>query len=127
MLPANAKAILESLADGIDPDTGEALPEQDIFNRPLVIRALYAAIRALDGAGPEPAPGPADGKTASSQARPTNAGKPWAAIDDEELLAAFDAGAAIKEIADQFSRSRGAITSRLVRLGRIRESEEASR
>ncbi len=72
-------------------------------------------------------PGPADGKTASSQARPTNAGKPWADIDDEELLAAFDAGAAIKEIADQFSRSRDAIASRLVRLGRIRESEEASR
>ena len=35
-----AKGILKSLADGVDPLTGEVLPEDHICNQPEIIRAI---------------------------------------------------------------------------------------
>jgi len=40
--------ILRSLADGIDPDSGEPVPPDSIVRRPLVIQALYEAIIVLE-------------------------------------------------------------------------------
>lgn len=42
MLPNEAKKIIETLANGMDPKTGRLFPEQSVFNNPLVIRALFA-------------------------------------------------------------------------------------
>ena len=47
MSPLEAKKIIESLADGIDPVTGEILPEQSAINSPQVVRALFVAAKAL--------------------------------------------------------------------------------
>ncbi|MFZ6713041.1 hypothetical protein [Undibacterium sp. TC9W] len=127
MTPQKAKTILESLALGIHPETGDALPDEGIFNQPQIIRALFLAAQAL-GAGRQETE-VAMAKSASNEKQkslPTNAGKPWTAIDDTELLAAFDAGAQVSEIAREFGRSRGSINSRLVRLGRLQEVDTAS-
>ena len=51
---------------------------------------------------------------------PENAGKPWSAEDDDTLARMFDSGAAREDICDYFKRTSGAITSRLVRLGKIK-------
>src|SRR5206468_12206705 len=48
MSHAEARRILRSLSDGIDPLTGEALGHESIFDRPDVIRALFTALEALD-------------------------------------------------------------------------------
>ena len=48
MSPNEAKLIIETLANGIDPETGEDLSGQSIFNNPQVIRALFVATKALD-------------------------------------------------------------------------------
>ncbi len=50
MSPLEAKKIIDALANGIDPETGEVLPAQSTFNDPQVIRALFVALKALDSA-----------------------------------------------------------------------------
>jgi hypothetical protein len=58
-------------------------------------------------------------------ALPRNAGKPWSAAEDEQLLQAYDAGSAIEAIATLHERTRAGIEARLVRHGRI--DEQAAR
>ena len=41
-----AKEIISALAEGIDPTTGEILPEDSIYNKGEVVRALYAVLNA---------------------------------------------------------------------------------
>jgi hypothetical protein len=108
MTPAQARQIVEGLAGGLDATTGEVLPEGGPLSQPHVIRALFVAARALE-------------QVAVKAARPLpgNAGKPWGEEEDQRLAAAFDAGTPVAELARVHERSRGAITSRLVRLGRL--------
>ena len=48
MNPAEALPILRAQADGRDPSSGAPLGAQSVFQRPEVIRALFAAVLALD-------------------------------------------------------------------------------
>ena len=41
-----AKEIVRTLADGIDPTTGEVLPKESVYNSPDVIRALFTLLDA---------------------------------------------------------------------------------
>ncbi len=50
---------------------------------------------------------------------PPNAGKPWNKEEDEALIRAFDAGTPIQVLATKHERTTGAITSRLLRHGRM--------
>lgn len=45
---AQALRIIEALANGADPTTGELLPESSPYNSPQVIRALFQALQALE-------------------------------------------------------------------------------
>jgi len=112
MSPLEAKKIVDALSNGVDPETGEILPAQSTLNNPQVIRALFVAAQALDRAAK---------RAVRDSSLPGNAGRSWLETEDGELLASFDAGTSIKEIAAKHGRTHGAITSRLVRLGRINE------
>lgn len=114
MAPLEAKRIIESLAKGIDPETGEILPPQSTLNSPPIIRALFVAGQALDSAAK---------RAERNNSLPGMAGRPWGEEEDQALLAIFDSGASIKDIAAKHGRTPGAITSRLVRLGRIKERD----
>lgn len=50
---------------------------------------------------------------------PENSGKPWTPELDQQLCDMFDCGTSVKEMCELFKRSRGGITARLVRLGKI--------
>lgn len=113
MSPNEAKLIIETLANGIDPETGEVLPVQGVFNQPQVIRALFIATKALHHLSTQEN----RDKTVLE-----NAGKPWSPSEDSELLRRFDAGLSVKALALSHGRSNGAIASRLVRLGRIMDN-----
>ena len=39
-----AKEIVSALAEGVDPTTGEILPEDSVYNKGDVVRALYAVL-----------------------------------------------------------------------------------
>jgi hypothetical protein len=116
MSPFEAKQIIDSLANGIDPDTGEILSAQGVFNSPQVIRALFIAGRALDNLAK---------RAERDGALPENAGRSWSAEEDKDLLAMFDSGLPVKDISAKHARTHGAITARLVRLGRIKDRAAA--
>jgi hypothetical protein len=118
MSPLEARKIIEALANGIDPETGEILPAQNTLNSPQVIRALFIASKALDK---EARRHRATHRKSSIHAK---AGSPWSVDEDKELLAAFDSGIPVNEIAQRHGRTQGAIAARLVRLGRIKERSE---
>lgn len=111
-----ARAIIDTLAQGIHPVTGEAMPEDSPYNAPPVIRALFAVSQALEtGALPPPL---------AKRARPrgdlpANTGKPWAGEDDEQLRAGFLAGTPTRDLAAALGRTRWAVESRLVKLGEM--------
>ena len=105
--------ILQRLAEGIDPVTGEVFPADSPYQRPEIIRALYAAARA-PAAGGNP---PRQPNRSSPQA--PRAGKPWTKEEEKRLLARFDAGEDAAEIARHLERTKVAITARLVKLGRM--------
>ena len=115
MSPLEAKKIIESLANGIDPETGEILPAQSTFNSPQVIRALFVAGNALEKAAK---------RAERDNSLPGNAGRSWSDEEDQALLVNFDSGAPVKEIAVKHGRTQGAIAARLVRLGRIKDRAE---
>lgn len=98
-----AKEIVLTLAEGIDPLTGEVLPSDHVCNQGEVVRALYALLNAEN---------PAKGKTL-----PENAGAPWTTEADEELKLMYEKGIHISELSKHFGRTRGAIKSRLDKLG----------
>ena len=103
----SAKEILRVLADGNNPSTGEPLPEDSLYNNPEIIRDLYTVLENLKN------------NDKIRQPLPENAGKSWSQQDDERLCMMFDDGISIKELSEHFKRTRGAITSRLVRLGKV--------
>ena len=104
-----AREIINVLAQGIHPVTGEAMPADSPYNEPPVIRALFAVSRALEDC---------DGPKARREA-PPNAGKSWSQDEDGRLAAAFDTGQQLGQMALDLGRSRVAVEARLVKLGKI--------
>ena len=117
----SARQIIDTLAQGIHPVTGEAMPEDSPYNAPPVIRALHAVSRALDEGAPAATPA-ANTATVAPRVRaaaPANAGKPWSPEDDSQLLSGFDAGSDLKQLADTLGRTRFGIEQRLIKLGKV--------
>jgi hypothetical protein len=107
---AAARQIIDTLAQGIHPVTGEVMPEDSPYNAPPVIRALFAVSQALDASPATPKP---------RRELPANAGKPWAPDEDAKLVAGFMAGAELRDIAHGLGRTVWAIEARLAKLGKI--------
>jgi hypothetical protein len=114
-----ARQIIDTLAQGIHPVTGEAMPEDSPYNAPPVIRALHAVSRALESGVPTGAApvAPAEGGRKRSPA--PNAGKAWTPQEDAALETAFDAGIPIKQAAQELGRTGYAVEQRLIKLGKI--------
>ncbi len=107
---AQALAVVRSLANGVDPESGEVFPPESAYQRPLVVRALYEAAAALE-------------RMERFQRRklqlPAKTGEPWTEDEDRKLLAAFDSGRALQELAAAHERTMGAVRARLLKYGRI--------
>ena len=103
-----AKEIVSLLAEGVDPTTGEVLPDDHVYNKAEVVRALYTVLNRIDNIKPK-------------AELPENAGKPWTKEDDLKLKNYFSIGLSRKEICTELKRTSGSITSRLVRLGLINQ------
>jgi hypothetical protein len=103
-----AHQIIDTLAQGVHPITGEAMPEDSPYNAPPVIRALFAVSQALRG---RPA--------RVRRELPPNAGKPWAAEDDAKLAMAFAGGVELHQLALDLGRTPFAVETRLIKLGKL--------
>ena len=116
--------ILKTLADGIDPATGEQFAAGSAYQHPNTVRALFSAIRMLESPAPAvSAPAPAKQAGAPATARPglENSGRSWSEEEDARLGSTYDAGRSIEELAGIHKRSKWAIEARLARLGKIPE------
>lgn len=103
-----AKEILEGLADGVNPLTGEILPPTDSCNQADVVRAIHAVLATIS--------------VPKVKSQPLNAGKPWTKAEEDTLITEFESGMGISAIAKLHERSKGAIETRLVSLGKIEET-----
>lgn len=106
-------SILDSMAAGVDPTTGQPLPH-DLFQSPDIIRAFFTAANALRTNGVT-----APAAVPSSRPRPQAAGARWTDEEDARLAGEFDGGVAVSAIARLHGRTLGAINSRLVKLGKV--------
>jgi hypothetical protein len=107
-----ALSILQALSAGTDPFTGEPLPAASLYQHPDVVRALYQAVRVLENAARLE-------KRQAARPAAGNSGKPWTKEEDDRLVAAFDRGTSIDDLAVAHARSRLAIEARLARFGRV--------
>jgi hypothetical protein len=117
---ARALAILSALANGVHPATGEVFPADSPYQDPDVIRALYVALRRMEGRA-------FDRRRPENGAdKPANAGKPWAPPEDSALLSAFDSGLTLEMLAQQHGRTSAGIRARLEKHGRLEPQQPVS-
>jgi len=103
--------IVSALANGVNPITGEIFPSSSPYQAPEIVRALHAAVRALQG-GREARP-------AQRADAPGNVGKPWSKDEDQRLLAEFERGRSPAELAQLHGRTLAGIEARLEKHGRL--------
>ena len=97
-----AREIISALAEGIDPTTGEVLPQDHVCNKGEVVRALYVALNTMEA------------KPKRNQ--PENAGKPWTAEDERLLKELYESGVSNKEICKTLKRPVTRVAARHVHI-----------
>lgn len=110
MEPDRAIEIVQALADGVDPFTGERFLSDSPYQQADTVRALHMALEGLT-------------KLRRSTARKTGPGRAWTEDEEKELLRAFDDKLDVEEIAAKHERTKGAIWARLEKLGRIQRKD----
>ncbi|MBM4274099.1 MAG: hypothetical protein FJ134_06525 [Deltaproteobacteria bacterium] len=110
MTTSEALKIVQSLAEGQCPFTGQTFPPGSPFQHVDVVRALFIAINALQRLKE---------REKRNNNLPDRAGKPWNEAEDQELCKEYDSGKSIVALANSHKRTRGAIESRLEKLGKI--------
>ncbi len=110
MEKARALQIIQALADGHNPYTGEVFEKESVFQNPETVRALFVAIsciRILSKSERE-------GKTGYRIH-----GKPWTLQETEQLLEEYKSGKDVGQIAKIHGRTSWAIRVRLLSQGKI--------
>lgn len=118
MQSSRAVEILKALIEGIDPLSGASLPDGSALHHAEVLRALLAAVAALEQSA------------ARAQRRaqlPDNVGRAWSEAEQAGLVAAFEAGQTPAALAEKHRRTVRAIEARLERLGLLRPEERTTR
>ena len=110
-----AVKILNALANGVHPATGEVFAADSPYQHPDTVRALFEAVRAMESG--RSAPVPSEERKGGDM--PANTFVRWTPEEEERLAAAFDAGRTSAELAKLHNRSRAAIEARLLKLGKI--------
>jgi len=111
-----ALEIIRRLADGLHPETGQAVAGDFLYQHPQAVRALNRAVQALEFQ---------QARERTRNSLPANAGKPWSNAEDAQLCEELRRGVNFQEIARAHGRTAGSIVARLIRLGKI--SAQASR
>ena len=113
-----SRAILTTLIQGCDPQSGEPLPRDCVVHRTDVLRALLAGRAALE-------------QTAARAQRrsqlPENVGRAWTTEEEKELVTAFKDGHSPTDIAREHGRTLRAIEARLEKLGLITAAQRTTR
>jgi len=113
-----AKNVLQDLIRGVHPATGADLPPDAVLHDATVIRALLAALAALDANV---------AREARRQSLPPSIGKPWSEEEKQQLIGEFESGMPKEAIAKTHGRTLRAIESRLEVMGLISAAERTTK
>ena len=120
MTDERAMEILQLMADGVDPVTGEVLGADHLCNSPEVIRALNAAIHILSMSSHR------NCQQSSCSPQGLNAGRAWTNEDLCELERLYQAGLPMKELCQKLQRREKGILRQLNYLGLIKTEKKSS-
>ena len=109
----NALPIVRALADGVDPNTGAIFTDASPYAEPQTLRALFSAVELMEREVE---------RERRKERLPANFGKPWSEGEDRTLVAEFDGGVTLPEIARKHARTHSSIRLRLEKLGKIEAS-----
>lgn len=110
MKTSNQLEILRSLASGINPYTGKEFKATSAYQHPQTVRALYAAINALERV---------DKIEAKQKHLPKNSGSYWTSKEERKMIKAHEDGNKVAQIAKILQRTEGAVAVRLLSLGKL--------
>ena len=112
----NALPIIRALADGVDPHSGAVFEEATPYAEPKTLRALFSAVELMEREVE---------REKRRERLPANFGKPWNEGEDRALVAEYDSGAPLQEIARKHARTQSSIRLRLEKLGKIEPTTAA--
>jgi hypothetical protein len=113
-----ARTIVKTLAEGVDPITGEVFAPESPYNHPRVIRALYAVHKYARI--PKAKMSPDERRQHNLElGKPRNAGLPWTDEDRSRVASGFGEGETLEALASMLERSRAAIHAELIRQGLV--------
>ena len=106
----NALPIVRALADGVDPHTGAVFANESPYAEPTTLRALFSAVELMEREVQ---------REKRRERLPANFGKPWTEGEDRTVIAEFDSGITLPEMARKHLRTLSSIRLRLEKLGKI--------
>ncbi|MEJ6473016.1 hypothetical protein [Pseudoalteromonas piscicida] len=118
-----AFSIVEALANGVDPITGEVMDASSPYNHPDIIRALFLILNTQ--------PKKHIKKTLEQRQTeniakrlPKNHGLPWSQEAIDQVIALFNSQTAVADIAERFARKPNSIIG-LLRKQQVISDEQA--
>ena len=119
-----AVQLIEAVANGTNPETGEAFPSSSPYNSPEIIRALFVCTQYIKH------PPPKSRKTQEelqaenlSKGLPRNAGLPWTKELKAQLADSFKSGERPLDLAKKFERTKYAILLELKGQGLVTDED----
>ena len=122
-----AKETIKTLAEGVNPATGEVLPKESPYNDPIVIRALFTVIASTRSTTRPKKTNEQRQQDNIAAGRPRNAGLPWTDESRKEVATKFRNGTSVDALSQHFERTKYAIEAELVRQGLIEPREVPAR
>jgi hypothetical protein len=110
MEPREALAVIRLLAEGVDPFTGETYPPDSPYQNVSTVRALYTAAQCIEAIVK---------RDHQKGGRYERAGQTWTQDESSRLIARFDQGASVEDLAKEHRRSPWAIRAQLLKLGKV--------
>ena len=112
-----AQSLVKTLAQGVDPNSGECFAPDSPYNEPNIIRALFTLYDFVRQAR-KPRITPDERRQENLElGRPRNYGLPWTEDLRAQVAKDFEKGKPVEELAVTLERTQGAIRAELIRQG----------
>lgn len=121
-----AYSIIDALANGIDPNTGEYFPEDSPYNNPDVIRALFYVLRNKLTQKKQKKSLEEKQQENISKGLPKNYGLPWTDETVKYVISQYQTNTSIDVIAQEVARKPSSIIGLLKKKEVITEEQAFS-
>ena len=116
-------SIIEALANGIDPTTGEILPDCSPYNQPEIIRALFQVTNLIPKVKKPKRTTEQKQQENIEKGLPQNFGLAWLGDDINSVITQYKSDITINVIADEQARKPSSIIGLLKKQGVITEEQ----